>query len=125
MKLLLLAGGVYHVAFAVFHLGFWKLFNWHEQLPRLGFINRNIMQILNLCLTFVFLAFAWISFTHADALPASGPGRTLLAIISMFWLLRAVEQVVFFGIRNMASAGLFAVFLSGSALYAAPLILTS
>lgn len=122
MKLLLLAGGVYHVAFAIFHLGFWKLFNWNEQLPRLGFINRNIMQILNLCLTFVFLAFAWISIAHADALLASGLGRTLLAIISMFWLLRAVEQILFFGIRNTVSAGLFAVFLLGSALYAAPLI---
>lgn len=54
-KSMILAGGVYHVAFAIFHLIFWKLFRWKEDLASLSVINQAVMQILNLCLTVVFL----------------------------------------------------------------------
>ncbi|HEX7047134.1 MAG TPA: hypothetical protein VF275_06155 [Gammaproteobacteria bacterium] len=91
MTAVIYAGGVFHLAFAVFHLGFWKLFKWDEQLPRLGVINRNVMQILNLCLTFVFFAFAWISFVHAEALLGTALGDALLGVIALFWILRAIE----------------------------------
>jgi len=118
---LLYAGGVFHLAFAAFHLGFWTLFDWREQLPRLSFINRNVLQILNLCMTFVFLVVAWLSIVHTDALLQPGIGYTLLAAIALFWLLRAIEQAVFFGLRNAASVAFSLVFLAGSALYAVPL----
>jgi hypothetical protein len=52
------AGGCFHLAFAIFHCGFWKLFGWTRELPKLNRINRGVMQILNLCLTFVFLILA-------------------------------------------------------------------
>lgn len=122
MKTLLVAGGVFHLAFAIFHLAFWRLFRWSSELPRLGFINRNIMQILNLCLTFVFFAFSWISFAHADELLRPGLGRTLVCVIALFWLLRAIEQVIFFGLRNAASVAFFLAFIGGAALYAIPLL---
>jgi hypothetical protein len=80
------------------------------------------MQILNLCLTFVFLAFAYISLWHTADLLATGLGRTMLVVIALFWLARAVEQVVFFGLRRKASAGFFAVFLFGAGIFAAPLL---
>lgn len=122
---MLYAGGVFHVAFALFHLGFWRLFDWREQLPRLGFVNRQVVQILNLCLTFIFLAFAWVSFVHADALLDSDLGATLLAIIALFWLLRAVEQAWFFGLSNGASIGFFLAFVGGGALYGVALLMSA
>lgn len=121
MKTLLFIGGVFHITFALFHLGFWKLFNWKEQLGRLDFINRNVMQILNLCLTFVFFVFAWISFAHPGELLETKLGHTLLAAISLFWILRATEQVVFFGLRHPQSVGLFIAFVFGAGIYAVPL----
>lgn len=122
MKALLYAGGVFHLAFAAFHLGFWRLFRWNDELRRLGFINRNVMQILNLCLTFVFLAWAWLSFAHVDALLEPGLGHALLGVIALFWLLRAIEQAVFFRLGNAASLAFFLAFVGGAALYAVPLL---
>ncbi len=113
-------GGATAIGFAVFHLAFWRLFGWREELARLGFINRQVMQILNLCLTFCFLIFAWVSLVHTDEMLTTGLGRSLLALIALLWLTRAAEQWWFFGIRHRGSLAFFVVFLAGAALYAWP-----
>ena len=111
------------VGFVAFHLLFWRLFDWKQDLASLSFVNRQVMQILNLCLTFVFLIFAYVSWFHADELLGTGLGQALLVLISLFWFLRAIEQVVFFGLRNGVSVAFFLTFLVGSALYAYPWLL--
>lgn len=118
----LFVGGVYTAGFAVFHLAFWRLFNWSEQLQRLNRINRAIMQVLNLSLTAVFVLFAWVSIAHADEMVGTSLGRALTAGIAIVWALRAVEQLVFFRIRNAASASFFVLFIFGTALYTLPLL---
>lgn len=121
MKTLLFIGGIYHVAFAVFHLSFWKLFGWKSDLAKLNRINRSIMQILNLRLIFVFLIFAAVSLFYADELLETRIGKFLLTGISLFWLARAVEQIVFFGLKQIASLLLFVAFLIGTIIYLVPL----
>lgn len=116
----ILIGGVYHVAFALFHLAFWRLFRWRRELTSLSPVNRSVMQILNLCLTFVFLAFAYVSFFHAPELLETSLGHAMLLLIAIFWCLRAAEQLVFFGLRTLASAVFFALFITGTLLYAYP-----
>lgn len=115
-----LLGGVFCLAFVVFHLLFWRLFDWKRDLESLSFINRQVMQILNLCLTFVFLIFAYVSWFHGAELLGTDLGNALLALIAIFWLLRAVEQAVFFGLKNPVSVAFFVTFLVGTALYAYP-----
>jgi hypothetical protein len=117
---LLMLGGIFNVAFAVFHLFFWRLFDWKRDLASLSFINRQVMQILNLCVTFVFLIFAYISFFHSTELLGTGLGRALLLLISLFWFLRAAEQVLFFQLKRPRSVGFFVVFLVGGLLYGYP-----
>lgn len=114
-------GGAYCLAFAVFHLFFWRLFRWRRELAKLGFVNRQVVQILNLCLTFAFVVFAVPSLFFAGEMVGTGLGRTLLGLIALFWLLRAVEQVVFFGLRRWLSVVFFLTFLGGVALFAWPL----
>ena len=80
------------------------------------------MQVLNVSLTFIFCIFAYISFLHTDELLGTQLGRTLLVMISMLWLFRAVLQVKFYGLRHMASIALFACFLLGALLYGIPVI---
>jgi len=121
-KSVILAGGIYPVAFAIFHLMFWKLFRWKEDLASLSIINRAVMQILNLCLTFVFLIFAYISIFHVAELLTTGIGKTLLLLIAVFWFLRAIEQIVFFGLKKKRSMTLFAVFVIGAMIYLYPVI---
>jgi len=118
---LLLAGGMFHVAFIAFHILFWKIFRWKADLRSLTTINRGIMQILNLRLIYVFLLFAVVSFVFPGALQSTPLGRFLMASISLFWLGRAIEQIVFYGIVRFASVVLFVVCLAGCGLYMLPL----
>jgi len=120
---LLTAGGLFNVVFALFHLLFWKLFRWHEELPKLSRLNRAIVQVLNLCLTFVFLIFAYVSFVHTGELLGTSLGRSLLVLMGAFWYLRAVEHVWFFRVRNRLSHVFLVLFLIGGSLYVLPLFL--
>ena len=119
---LVVIGGVFSAAFAVFHLFFWKLFHWKTDLARLTSLNRAIVQILNLCLTFVFVVFAYLSLVHPVEFLATELGQSLLFLIAVFWYLRAVEQVIFFGLRRSLSIMFFMIFLVGGSLYAVPLL---
>lgn len=117
---LIITGGVYTVALIVFHIFFWRLFNWPESLASLNFINKATMQVLNICLTFVFCIFAYISFAHTAELLTTPLGRAMLVLISVLWLFRSGLQFAFYGWRHKASAALAAYFLLGSFLYGAP-----
>ncbi|MEP6925623.1 MAG: hypothetical protein ABI954_14245 [Pyrinomonadaceae bacterium] len=122
MKTLIFIGGFYNLAFAIFHLSFWKLFGWETDLRSLSAINRPVIQILNLRLIFVFLIFACVSFFHAPELAATSLGKTILLAISLFWFGRAIEQIVFFKLQKPASIFLFVVFLIGTAIYFLPVL---
>lgn len=111
-------GALFHLAFVVFHLLFWKLFDWINDLKRLSYVNRSIIQILNLRLIFTFLIFAYISYFHGDELTSTKLGLVMIVAISVFWLLRAIEQVVYFGVKNIASNLLLLLFILGSSIYA-------
>ena len=121
-EVMILIGGFYNLGFAIFHLMFWRLFRWKRDLSSLTFINRSVMQILNLCLTFVFLLMAYISFFNTSELIQTNLGKTLLVGFSLFWFLRMIEQIIFFGIRNLISIALTLVFLFGCVIYLIPLI---
>jgi asparagine N-glycosylation enzyme membrane subunit Stt3 len=115
-------GGFYNLGFAVFHIMFWKIFHWKTDLPKLTRINRAVMQVLNLCLTFCLIFFGYISIFYSGELIASKIGQALLLFIALFWLARAIEQVIFFDYRRPVSIALTIVFLLGSFLYAYPLL---
>lgn len=119
---ILYIGGIFNLIFAVFHLSFWRIFNWQKDLKDIRFVNRAIMQILNLCLTFVFFIFAYLSFAHTFDLLITRIGHTILVSISLFWFLRAFMQIVFFGFKNKLSVLFFVLFIFGGFIYMYPLI---
>lgn len=114
---IILLGGFYNLAFAVFHLLFWKIFKWNKELKRMNYVNGNILQILNLSLTFVFIIFAYISLLYTNELISTQLGKVLLKLIAFFWFFRALQQIYFFGLKNIISAALFILFLTGSLIY--------
>jgi hypothetical protein len=113
-------GGIFNIGIAVFHMLFWQLFDWKRDLALLSFVNRQVTQILNLCLTFVFLIFAYMSLFHTAELIGTRLGRALLLMISVFWFLRAAEQVIFFRLRRPLSMAFCVAFLVGGLLYLYP-----
>jgi hypothetical protein len=122
LESVIFTGGIYNIILIIFHLSFWKLFKWEKDLASLTFINRAVMQVLNLCLTFVFLIFAYISLLHTHELISTNLGNSLLLLISIFWSLRAIEQIIFFGLKNVTSVMFFMFFLLGSIIYLYPFL---
>lgn len=119
-KNLMIIGGIFHLGFAVFHLFFWRLFDWKKDLASITFINRAVMQILNLCLSFVFVAVAFISFFYSTELIATKLGQVICVLISIFWLLRTVEQIIFFGLKKRLSVILTILFIAEFIIYLIP-----
>lgn len=119
---LLRIGGIYNLLFVVFHLFFWKLFDWKNDLASLTSINRAVMQVLNLCLTYVFIVFGLLSLLYPDQMAGTELGRALTGSIAVFWFLRALEQIVFFKLKNWISWAFLAAFLVGTSLYGAALL---
>ncbi len=115
-------GGVYTVALIIFHLLFWRIFNWPETLEALSYINKSTMQVLNISITFIFFMFAYVSFAHTSELLNTKLGNSLLVLISCLWLFRAVQQVIFYKFKHKASIGLTVYFLIGALLYGMPVI---
>lgn len=122
MKTIVIAGGFYCLAFAVFHLCFWRLFGWKSELRKLNEINRGIMQVLNLRLTYVLAVFSALAIFFPAELLTPGVGRFILGAIALFWLMRAAEQLVFWR-RNKAGLLFFAVFLAGALLFGLPFMM--
>jgi hypothetical protein len=133
---LILFGGFFHLGFVVFHLFSWRLFKWKtarrseyfsaleggKDLSSLNFINRAVMQILNLCLIFVFLAAGLISIFYAHDLVFTSLGKILIISISAFWFIRLIEQIIFFGLKKKLSVILSALFALGSIVYIVPIL---
>ena len=122
-EILLLIGGLYNLAFAVFHILFWKIFRWKKSLRRLLPMDRAIMQVLNIRLIYIFFAFAFISFFYPADLISTQLGNVIIFIILFFWLMRAIEQVLFFSLKRKISIIFFFVFLIGCIIYLIPLII--
>jgi hypothetical protein len=119
-KLILTIGGVYNLGFVVFHLLFWKIFRWKEDLASLTQVNRSVMQILNLRLIYVFLVMAYVLFGFQFELLGTKLGQTLLIAFSIFWFMRAVEQVIFFGLKHKVSNGMAVLFFIGGVIHLLP-----
>jgi hypothetical protein len=119
---LIIFGGFFHLGFVVFHLFFWRIFKWRKDLSSLNFINRAVMQILNLCLIFVFLTAGLISIFYAHDLVFTSLGKILIISISAFWFIRLIEQIIFFGFRKKLSVILSVLFALGSIVYLVPIL---
>lgn len=122
MEILVKAGGLFNIALVIFHLSFWRLFNWRDELKSISFLNSAIMQVLNISLTLVFAIFACISFVHTEELLSTPLGNSLLALMALFWLARSIQQIIFFGLRPPLSRMFLLIFITGFALYAIPAI---
>ncbi len=104
---LIFTAAVFNIAFGVFHLLFWRLFDWKTDLSRLRPVNQAIVPVLNLALTFLFLLVGTIMIIEP-------PIPTLLAGMAVFWLFRTVLQPVYFGLRHPASILITLVFVLGA-----------
>ena len=106
--------GIYSFLFGVFHILFWKFFNWKTELQKLT---------LNLRLIYYFFFVSFICFVFPNELYRTELGKAFLIGNSIFWLGRTIEQFVFLRINHIKLHILTFLFVIGIALFALPLIL--
>lgn len=111
---------IHSLGFAVFHIAFWRIFDWKNDLKKCSFANRAILQIANLRLVYIFLAVAAICFILPEDLLTSRLGHFFLAGMSLFWIGRLIEQFVFLRYNRAIIHVLSALFLLGGVLFAIP-----
>lgn len=100
--LIYIGGSLWSICF-VFHIFFWRLFDWKHDLTALKPVNEGIMQVLNLCLMMCFLIFAYISFFETEALLSSSLGNVLLAGMAAFGIFRFGMHFLFFDTQTIGS----------------------
>ena len=114
-------GGVINLLFVMFHLSFWKIFNWQQDLVTISADNRAIMQVLNIHTAYVLLIFAILSFVFSEEIVSSKLGRFIALAVAAFWILRAMNQIIFWGAIEIGSWVAFLVCLVISLLYIVPI----
>jgi hypothetical protein len=114
---LVVASGIFNLVLAVFHMSFWRLFQWPVSLGSLGHVNRQILYILNLAITALFILSGVLLLAYSSDVLTTGLGLALLWGLALFWLARAALQPFMFGLRRPLSVLLFLVFLLGAGLH--------
>jgi len=112
---MMILSAAYCFALALFHLMFWRLFQWPASLAASGSINVSVTQTLNLMLTFAVtvygVALLWGAF-HLDrtswTLPAAG---------ALFLAVRVIVQPFQFSMRDTTSRVLTAIFVAGAVIH--------
>ncbi len=123
IKAFLLACGFYNLAFAGFHIMFWKIFKWKEDLHKNTVGNRAIMQILNIRLIYIFLLIGFIYLLLPEQLMETRLGFILQIGILGFWVGRTIEQFIFLRIKSKMVNILTIVFIAGVILHLLPILL--
>ena len=122
MKNIIFLCGLYNIGFALFHIGFWRIFNWKKDLQKLNFANKAIMQIFNVQGIYYFFSVAFICFYYPNELQKTSLGRVFLITNALFWVVRAINQVIFLPMNNRVVNLLTIIFILGIVLFAMPLV---
>jgi hypothetical protein len=119
---LIVVVAIYNFAFAIFHLGFWKLFKWEKDLKHLFFANRAIIQIFNVLGIFYFICMGIICLSFGQDLLSTELGHAVLLMNSVFWLIRFILQFVYLRRNHWTLHLLSFVFFCGFILFLIPIL---
>ena len=123
MKLVIYLCGFHSLVFALFHIGFWKIFKWNEKLKKIDFVNKGIMQILNVQIIFYFFFVAFLCMTFPAELLNTKLGNVFMLGCSLFWLIRTVQQFIFFKANSYFTYILIVMFIIGTIIFALPVFM--
>lgn len=119
-RFVMLLGGLVNIYCAIFHITFWKLFNWGEQLARLDVINHGTMEALNIAVIYTIFYIAGVSLYFAWAKPRGPFAAGVLLFVAGFYLVRAADEIPCYGLGpgNLPlialCLALCAIYLSGA-----------
>ena len=120
MKKVIIIGGIYNIIFALFHCSMWKIFEWGSELKKLSITNSGIVQILNIQTIYYFIFTAVICFAFPAELQSTKLGKSFLIGTAGFWLVRTIQQFIFYWTNSAAMLIMPAIFLVGAILFLIP-----
>jgi hypothetical protein len=139
-EILIYIGGAYQLVWALAHFLFPRLLKWDNALATLDDFNRILMLIFSKLLLVFYLVTALICFILTRDLLDTDIGLAILIFLALYWLVRALLQVQYFGFRKANTLNiqlstsdvsnqtisyiLFISFLIGVGLFLAPVVLT-
>lgn len=94
---LIVFGGLLLILLSLFHLSFWSLFNWQEELPKLSATNSGIMQLSTIGFVSLFLSLGIILIGYRVEIANTKLGKALLFALSFFFLVRTIAEFIFPG----------------------------
>lgn len=94
---LIITGGVLLIVLALFHLSFWNLFNWQEELPKLSVTNSGIMQMSVVGFVCLFLSLGIIFIGFRKEIASTRLGKALSLALAFFFLVRTISEFIFPG----------------------------
>ncbi len=118
-KILLRIGGAINLLFVLFHLAMVKPIG--EGLAPLSSDIRAAVSTLNIHVAFTLLIFAYFAIFRWRDLLTTRLSNIMAIAISLFWFLRGVNQIAFYGL-TAASMPLFGLCLVFGLLYLLPVI---
>ncbi len=115
--------GIFNLIVAVFHILFWKIFNWKVTLDKGTKANKAVTQLMNVNLIYLFLAMGFIYLNYANELSNSKIGKIILIMYAGFWVVRFIQQFIFVKIKGNFVIGLTFLFLIGAIFHLIPVLL--
>ena len=94
-KIFVTIGGVLLILFGLFHLSFWSLFDWENELVKLNPANSNIMQMLNIGSFVILFSLGFILLYLRKEILSTQLGRAILFVSSLFFFARLIMEFVF------------------------------
>lgn len=94
---LIVLGGLLLILLSLFHLSFWSLFNWQEELSKLSDMNSGIMQLSAVGFASLFLSLGIILIGYRAEIANTKLGKALLFALSFFFFVRTIAEFVFPG----------------------------
>lgn len=96
------------------------MFNWDTELEKLDFNNKWVMQILNIHIIYYLIFTAVICLVCQKELITTKTGKWFLTGTAGFWIIRAMEQFVYWKQGAVSTIIMALFFLLGAALFLIP-----
>lgn len=117
---LLYACGIFNLVLVLFHISFWKVFNWKKTLEKGTKANKAVIQIMNIQLIYLFLFMAFIYLFYTEELIQSKIGNAIILGYAVFWIIRFFQQYIFLKQKGIFVIALTFIFLIGAFLHLIP-----
>jgi hypothetical protein len=96
-KISVIIGGIFSFIMVIFHIQFYKLFDWKEDFGKISGKNQRIFYTIHIALYLFFIIFTLISLIFLDEMSqCHGLAFGIMISYALFWLWRTVWQLIYF-----------------------------